>query len=479
MTPPIATASGRGLPDASRARDELTAGLAAIRLQYQVPTGFPPEVVAAAEAAAVDDGWREDHRDATDLPFVTLDPAASTDLDQAFTIERGDGDDLVLRYAIADVPAFVAEGGPIEAEAWRRGVTTYLPDGKAGLYPPVLAEGAASLLPDGPRPAFLLSVRLPANGEPLLAGVERVVIRSRAKLAYESATAADLPAGLEEFAARIVAAEDRRGASRVEFPEQEVEADPDRPPDGVRLVMRPRLESEDRNSALSLAANLAVAGAMYAAHTGLFRVMAEPSEQSVRALRFAARALAVEWPEDTSLEQFERRLDTRQPHEAALLLAIRRAGGGASYEPYCDGVVPWHSAMAATYAQATAPLRRLADRYVLQAAEAVWRGQPVPAHVADAFTRLPEAMANGNQRAGNVERAVVDLVEAVSLADHVGELFDAVVMDVDRASARIQLVQAPVIGRVDAHRVTPGDQIRVRLVAADPKARRIEFQRVG
>ena len=38
----------------------------------------------------------------TGLPFVTLDPAASTDLDQAFTIERA-GADLLLRYAIADV----------------------------------------------------------------------------------------------------------------------------------------------------------------------------------------------------------------------------------------------------------------------------------------------------------------------------------------------------------------------------------------
>ena len=37
---------------------------------------------------------------------------------------------------------------------------------------------------------------------------------------------------------------------------------------------------------------------------------------------------------------------------------------------------------------------------------------------------------------------------------------------VDRGSARIQLVQAPVIGRVDAHRVTPGDQLRVRCARA-------------
>ena len=61
------------------------------------------------------------------------------------------------------------------------------------------------------------------------------------------------------------------------------------------------------------------------------------------------------------------------------MLAIRRASGGADYVPYRTGVVPWHSAMAATYVHATAPLRRLADRYVVRAALAVANGEPVPA----------------------------------------------------------------------------------------------------
>jgi exoribonuclease R len=56
------------------------------------------------------------------------------------------------------------------------------------------------------------------------------------------------------------------------------------------------------------------------------------------------------------------------------MLAIRRAGRGASYVPWRAGEVPWHSAMAATYAHCTAPLRRLADRYVLQAILAIANG---------------------------------------------------------------------------------------------------------
>ncbi|HNJ48393.1 MAG TPA: RNB domain-containing ribonuclease, partial [Novosphingobium sp.] len=117
----------------------LTQGLAEIRGQFKVPEQFPSPVTAAAQAAARRPIDR--HADRTAMPFVTLDPASSTDLDQALAIEAA-GADLLLHYAIADVGWFVGSGDPLDAEAWQRGETTYLPDGKAGLYPPQLAEAA-------------------------------------------------------------------------------------------------------------------------------------------------------------------------------------------------------------------------------------------------------------------------------------------------------------------------------------------------
>jgi exoribonuclease R len=454
-------------PDAILAR-----GLATIRDQFQVPAGFPAEVTAEAEAAARRplDG----HADRTALPFVTLDPASSTDLDQAFTIEAA-GSDLLLRYAIADVAWFVAEGGAVDAEAWRRGATLYLPDGKARLYPAVLGEQAASLLPDGPRPAIIFTVRVDPDGKARLDGAERAVIRSRAKLAYATVTDADVPSGFAELATRIQAAEQKRGASRVDPPEQEVSAAGGH----YQLVFRERYESEDRNAALSLACNLAVADALQAHHTGLFRVMAGPDERAVRRLRFTARALGIDWPTDRPLPEFERGLDPADPKQAAFMAAIRRAGAGAAYEPYREGAVPWHAALAATYAHATAPLRRLADRYVVQATLANANGKPVPDSVTDAIARLPAVMARADARGSQIERAVIDLAETVMLQDRVGETFEAVVTDLDERGARIQLNGLPIVARVPAHHVEPGDTVRVRLTGADPEARRLIFQRMA
>ncbi len=142
---------------------------------------------------AIVDGVRPVDR--TDVEFVTLDPASSTDLDQAFWI-GADGDDVVLSYAIADVARFVEPGGHIDVEAWRRGVTVYLPDDRAGLHPPRLAEDAASLLPDVERPAVVFTVRVDPAGLVRLERAQRSVIRSRAKLAYSTVTLGDLPAGV-------------------------------------------------------------------------------------------------------------------------------------------------------------------------------------------------------------------------------------------------------------------------------------------
>ena len=450
----------------------LAEGLAAIRAQFRVPQDFPPLVLAAAQSAAA--RVPDQHADWTDRAFVTLDPASSSDLDQAFVIEPA-GANLILHYAIADVAWFVRDGDLLDVEAWKRGTTTYLPDGKASLYPPVLSEQAASLLPGSPRPAIVLTVRIAPDGAVGLERATRALIRSRAKLAYETATEADLPAGFAELSRRIGEAEDRRGAARVDPPEQEVRADA---AGRFTLRFRPQLASEQRNAALSLAANLAAADAMLAAHTGLFRVMPEPDAGAEKRLRGTARAFHLDWPPDMPLSAFEKRLHATTPPEAAFMLAIRRAGRGASYVPWSAGERPWHAAMAATYAHSTAPLRRLADRYVLQAVLAITNGRPVPEAVTAAFERLPDAMARAEARDGQIERAVIDLAEVALLANHEGEIFPAIVTDIGDSGARIQLSDLPVVARTAAHDVIPGAAIHVRLLAADPTRRRLDFQRV-
>jgi exoribonuclease R len=94
---------------------------------------------------------------------VTIDPPGSRDLDQAVAIETLP-DGWRVFYAIADVAAWVDPGGAIDRTARERTQTYYSPDVRTPLHPPVLGEGAASLLPDGARPAALWTIDVDATG---------------------------------------------------------------------------------------------------------------------------------------------------------------------------------------------------------------------------------------------------------------------------------------------------------------------------
>jgi exoribonuclease R len=441
----------------------LRQGLEAIRREAGVPADFPPDARAEAEAAA----GRSPGAERVDLPFVTIDPPGSRDLDQAMHLERR-GDGHRLHYAIADPGAFIAPGGALDRDTHARGVTVYAPDTKAPLHPPVLSEGAGSLLPGEWRPAVLWTLDLDGRGE--IAGTEvvRAQVRSVAQHTYD-----DVPAELEpllrEIGERRLALERARGGVRLAVPEQEVVKDGD----GWTVRYRVPAPSEEFNAQISLACGMAAAALMLRGGCGILRTQPKPDERSMARLRRQAAALGVDWPEGMPYAEFVRGLDPARAANAALMHEATSVGRAAGYTPF-DGAPPEdgeHFAVAATYAHATAPLRRLQDRYVSECCLAACAGTAPPDWVRAGLAALPEAMATGQRRANTVERGVVDLVEAVLLAGREGEEFDAVVID----EKVVQLREPAVRGHLEPASPAPGTEVRVRLDEADPATRRVVF----
>ena len=141
-----------------------------------MPTDFPEAALDEASGAA--DSRTAGRADLTDLPFVTIDPPGSRDLDKEMHIERL-GSGYRVRYAIADVAAFVRPGGALDRAVKERTLTVYCPDERVPLHPTVLSDGTASLLPGQDLPAVVWDLRLGADGEVVQATVARSVVRSR------------------------------------------------------------------------------------------------------------------------------------------------------------------------------------------------------------------------------------------------------------------------------------------------------------
>jgi len=466
-----------------------------LRRELKLPEQFPLAAQREAEQAAT---VPLPATDRTDVPFVTIDPATSRDLDQAVCLVRRAGGYRV-HYAIADVASYVPAGGPLEAETWRRGQTVYLPDGKVPLHPETLSEGAASLLPDADRAAVVWTIDLDADGETTSVHLERARIRSRAKLDYlgvqEDVDAGRTPepiALLPEIGKLLMARALARGAVNLPMPEQEIEPDGH----GFRLVLRAPVPVEGYNAQISLLTGMAAAGLMLDGRLGLLRTMPAARPDAVARLRTAATTLGVDWPPDASVGEVVATLDPATPRGAAFLDQAAELMRGAGYTAFAGDPPddPVHSAVGAPYAHVTAPLRRLADRYATEVALSVHAGREVPEWACAALPRLPEVMAVSDRTASTAERGAVDLTEAMLLAGRVGEEFDAAVIDVDgprRTAAApaapaaspteprppggtVALDDPPVRARCDGP-LPLGQRVRVRLVEADPGRRRVLF----
>lgn len=456
---------------------DLTAHLAALRTEMHVPGDYPPAAVAEAEHAAKTVSL-DGRVDATDLDLVTLDPPGSRDLDQAFAISARAGGGFDVAYAIADVAAFVAAGGAIDAEAHARGETLYLPDGRVPLHPTVLSEGAASLLPGQRRPAVLWRFVLDADGEPTSVDVRRAIVRSRAQLDYPTfgTAAGELAALLQRVGELRQARERDRGGVSLPEPEQELE----RLGDHWELSYRAPLPVEGWNAQLSLLTGMAAARLMLDAGIGVVRTMPPPDEHTVATLRRSARALGVDWPKDAAYADVVRRLDPSVPAGAAMIRLATMLFRGASYVAF-DGAPPAQpvqSAVAAPYTHATAPLRRLVDRYVSECCLATCAGRMPPAWARAALPALPDAMAEADRRAHAVDRAVLDLAEALLLDGRVGERFTGVVVE-DRVGrnqhGEVQLRDPAVRARLNGDHLPLGEEVDVVLAVADVAARHVEF----
>ncbi|MFT7473760.1 MAG: exoribonuclease R [Verrucomicrobiales bacterium] len=460
-------------------------GLEALRLEQEIPDHFSDDVVAEAVASAAAGPQIPPGSagttvvDRTNLEMVTIDPPSSMDLDQAVHIAPT-GSGWRVHYAISDVAAWVAPGGPIDLESQERGFTMYSPDGRSPLHPQAISEGAASLLPGVDRQSLLWTIDLDDEGRLIEANLERSLVRSRAKLSYRDAAAlidnseSAMLADLKTVGLLREALEIERGAVSLRLASQEVVATPT----GFTLEYDESLPIEGWNAQISLLTGIAAAKIMVEGRVGLLRTLPRPDERTIRELRRTAKALGIDWPKSRAYADVVRGLDPNDPVQAAMIAQSARGLRGAGYEAF-NGTLPEHtehSAISADYAHVTAPLRRLGDRYGNECVLAVLAGQEPPEWVLERLPELPRLLGRARNREGSLDRAVFDLVEAALLIDRVGQSFDGLVTAVDESKdrVRVQLVDPAVVAYADGNAAL-GQQVSVRLDSASVSKRLVKF----
>ena len=400
----------RRLGSPERARDVAVALLADRGLEQ----GFAPQLedeardaIPAAREAGVE------RRDLTALATFTVDPATARDFDDAVSAQP-EGDGIRLWIHIADVAAHVRPGSGLDAEALRRGTSTYVPGTVEPMLPSALSADACSLAPAVERLAVTVELVVDAAGEPRSVSFYRSRVRSDARLTYDQldgffAGRATPPVEIAEplSLARRAAASlaERRPVAALEVESFEPEFEFDADGDVVGAHSVPQTEAHKLIEHLMIATNERVAEHCERRRAPtLYRVHEQPDPQRIETLVEQLDSLGV--PTPPLPERLSPREAGELAGEASRLVAREAKRRGHGREAYTSLVLRslkqafysernlGHAGLGSpAYSHFTSPIRRYPDlvaHRALLATLGAGEQAPDPAAVSEAGWRSSE-----------------------------------------------------------------------------------------
>lgn len=120
-----------------------------IIVQNGFSINFPKEVLDSADVLdpAITSAELSRRRDFRDVLTITIDPVDAKDFDDALSFKKLDNGDFEIGVHIADVSHFLKEGSALDAEAYKRATSVYLPDRVVPMLPEKISNELCSLRP--------------------------------------------------------------------------------------------------------------------------------------------------------------------------------------------------------------------------------------------------------------------------------------------------------------------------------------------
>ena len=156
--------------------------------RHQISQAFPGKVVTEAERILSESTQgitpQPQDMDLTFLHPLTIDSEFTRDIDDALSVERV-GNDVQVGVHITDVATYLNGYREVFQEAMARATSIYLPDQRIPMIPPVLSEGACSLVVGERRRALSFLVRFDEEGRVLEYRIVPSIIQVERRLSYD------------------------------------------------------------------------------------------------------------------------------------------------------------------------------------------------------------------------------------------------------------------------------------------------------
>jgi ribonuclease R len=511
--------------------------------KHDLPHVFPDEALEEANAVSpvVTKDQIAGRLDLRREPTVTIDGETARDFDDAISLNRLDNGNFLLGVHIADVSFYVREGAPLDGEARLRGTSVYFPERAIPMLPERLSSGICSLNPKVDRLTMSALMEVDRRGRVVNYKLRETVIRSDERMTYTDvnkllthadpqlamryAGLNDLFKTMEELARVLIKMRERRGAIDFNLPESVFEFDDEGRVAGVLRA--------DRNIAhriieeFMLLANEIVAGHMQRLRVpSLYRIHEEPQPQRVIEFAELARAYGYGFPvEGVSSIDYQRMSHqlAGKPEERVLAYAMLRSLQRARYSAQNLG----HFGLAApVYTHFTSPIRRYPDLITHRILRALLKispnlgdstASPDGADKRGKFAKsakqprgslapipfgelelIAEESSDRERAADAAENELDEWRKAVFMAEHIGEEFDGMIVNVRDFGFFVELDDffieglAPVgslsddfyqyddrrhmlVGKKTGRRFRLGDRVRVRVNRVNVDRHLVDF----
>ena len=279
------------------APDEEGVDMLSVLRQYDLPLHFPKAVLAEAHAigSTVDPRDLAGRLDCRAHNVITIDPDDAKDFDDAICLERISPEQWRLWVHIADVSHYVKPGTALDAEAQKRGNSTYLVDRVIPMLPEALSNELCSLKPSVDRLTKCVEFVIAHDGRVLNTKFHSAVIHSQRRFAYaqvlEILQRAPTDDPIEqmlhqahELAQKIRRARFKNGSLELDFPEMKIRLD-----EQGKILRIEKSENDVSHQLIEeymLLANEAVATRLMAQQTpAIYRIHEEPDARRLQEYR--------------------------------------------------------------------------------------------------------------------------------------------------------------------------------------------------
>ena len=428
-------------------KDDPGVDIQAYLIEAEAPIDFSEECINEANSVSRE-VTEEDLKVRTDFRenmIFTIDGADAKDFDDAVEVYEKEDGGFKIGVHIADVSAFVKEGGEIDKDAVDRGTSIYLIYSVIPMLPQILSNGSCSLVPHQDRLTMSFIMDIDSEGNLIEGETKLGVINSKKRFTYDEVNKIveqndqETIAKNKEFvpmlntmikaSAAIRANRDKRGQLNLDIPEAKILTDENGHPTGIEPRYRGLAEMAIED--LMILTNEYVASTYD--HMNLpfmYRVHEAPSPEKIEHFMHIARGMGHKVKNKKNgfySSDVVKVLDDEDDELVKTVLSslLLRSLPKAYYGPTNVG----HFGLASkAYMQVTSPIRRYPD-LVAHRLIKKYMFEPENFHklnfdqIGEYLSDIGKSTSAQERRAEQLERDVTKMKMAEYMEDKIGQTF--------------------------------------------------------